>query len=103
MPSGILGRASLSANTDTTLYTVPSTKLSSLTINICNTNLVPALIRLAITDTGSVQANSWIFFDFGIPSNSTLEKTGIVMEAGEAIIINSSVANVTAMIYGYEE
>ena len=47
MASGILGNSDLSANTNTTVYTVPADTYSVVTVNFCNRGSNTANIRLA--------------------------------------------------------
>ena len=59
MASGILGRADLSATTETIVYTTPAGKTSSCTVSICNRSTSdPVKVRIAVTDLSTMTANS---------------------------------------------
>lgn len=103
MPSGILGRANLAATTNTTLYTVPATKVAAIGVNLCNRNATAVTARLAIATSGTPTTSDWIYYDVTIQGNSSLERTGLVVEAGENVVVYASATGVSAMTYGYEE
>lgn len=103
MPSGVLGRANLSATTNTTIYTVPATKLASFSVNICNRNTNSAAVRIAVSSSGTPAATDWVVYDAIVQGNGVLERSGLVAEAGQLVVVYASAANVTAMAFGYEE
>lgn len=104
MPSGILGRNNLTAAANTVVYTVPANTVTSASVSFCNRNSSAALIRLAVTDNvgGIPNDTDWFLFDVSLPGNAALERTGLVLETGEKIVVRSSIANVTSVVYGYE-
>jgi len=103
MASGILGTpADLAANTNTTIYNVPSDTFAVAAISICNRNTEAVRIRIALSATGTPTAAEWIEFDQAVSANGVLERTGVVVEAGKNIVVRSNSTNVTAMVYGIE-
>jgi len=103
MASGKLGGADLSAATNTTLYTVPSAKTASFSVNFCNRNASSVLVRLAIGSNATPATTDWLIYDVSIAGNGSLERTGLVLDASTLVVVYSSAANVTATAYGYEE
>ena len=104
MASGILGKADLSATTETTVYTTPSGKTSSCTLSICNRSTSDSVkVRVSLTDLSVMTANSYIEFEAAIPPAGVLERSAIVLAANEKIIVRSSAASVSAVIFGVEE
>jgi hypothetical protein len=103
MPSGILGQSAPAATTNTTLYTVPANRLATLNISVCNRGSTAALVRLAVAATGTPANAEWIEFDTTVPANGVLERTGIVANAAENIVVYSSTANMSFSAWGYEE
>lgn len=104
MASGILGQSAPSAATNTTVYTVPSGKVGTFTINIVNRNSSNATIRLAISATGTPSASEWI--EYGaqlLGGGGILERTGLVAEATKNVVIYSDVSDTSISVYGYEE
>lgn len=103
MPSGILGQSALSANTNTTVYTVPSAKLSTFNVNILNRSTTTVYVNLAISATGSPSDSELIEFNAAVPSRGILERTGLVAEAGKKVVVFATTANVSVSVYGFEE
>ena len=109
MPSGFLGKAKPAANTWNNIYTVPSAKISSFTINAVNQSGVPAGVDFAISTSstsGGVALTEYIEFDAMLQSvGSVLERTGLVSDDtnGKYIWVRSTTADVAFQVYGYEE
>ena len=104
MASGILGQSAPSATTNTTVYTVPSAKVGTFSINVVNRNITTATIRIAISATGNPSASEWIEYGAGVlASGGVLERTGLVAQAAKNVVVYSDVANTSFTIYGYEE
>ena len=82
MASGRLGAADLVAATDTGLYTVPASILTTLTVSLVNRNASAVKLRIAIIDgaLGALANEDYIEFDVDVAANGVLERTGIVME-----------------------
>lgn len=102
MASGRLGKADLAANTDVTLFTVASESVATVNINVCNRGAVNALVRIAIRE-GALGAADYIEYDAIVPPNGVIERTGIVMSAGEAVVCRAGAAGVSARVHGFEE
>lgn len=103
MASGTLGQSSPSASTNTTLYTVPSNKIATFNVSICNTNSTSVIVRLAIATTSSPSISEWIEYDSVIPANGVLERGGIMASANKLIVGYANATNVSFNVYGYEE
>lgn len=103
MASGRLGAVDLAATTNTTVYTVPSAKTASFSVNICNRNASAVTVRLALAATGTPGAAEWIEYDAVIPGNGVLERTGLMLDTGKLVVAYASAANVSVVTYGVEE
>jgi len=104
MASGILGTADLAITTITNVYAVPASTLASLNVNICNRNNAVARIRLALSASTGVQANSeFMEYETAIEAYGVLERTAIVLDAGKTLTVYSDTANVTVVVTGIEE
>ena len=102
MASGILGSSDLSANANTTIYTVPADTYSVVTVNFCNRGSNTASIRLATSTGDSPGGNEYLEYDVSVGPNGVLESTGIVIDATKKVVVRSSQASVTAMVMGIE-
>jgi hypothetical protein len=103
MASGILGKASLVAATETVLYTVPTGRVTSCSVNICNVSADTAKIRLALVDGATTTDAHYIEYDTSLASKGVMERTGLVVSAGQKVVVQSDTSNVSAVVYGFEE
>lgn len=102
MASGILGSSDLSANSNTTIYTVPADTYSVITVNFCNRGSSTANIRLATSTGDTPGGNEYLEYDVSVGPNGVLERTGIVIDATKKVVVRSSQASVTSMVMGIE-
>jgi hypothetical protein len=102
MPTGVLGRQDLASGTPTILYTVPVDTFAVITVNITNRNAANISIRVAISDSNSPAPADYLEFDTELVANGTLERGGIVVDAGKNIVINTDTAGVSCIAYGIE-
>jgi hypothetical protein len=103
MATGKLAGVDITAGTDTQIYNCPTTTFAVVTVSICNRGSATAQIRLAISDTGlPIQTTDYIEFDTNLAANGVLERTGIVLAAGQQITARSSNASVSFVVYGIE-
>ena len=102
MASGILGSSDLTANTNTTIYTVPADTYSVVTINFCNRGSNTTAIRLSTSTSDTPGAAEYLEYDVSVGPNGVLERTGIVIDATKKVVVRSSQANVTSMVMGIE-
>lgn len=103
MPSGKLGAAALVANTDTTVYTVPASTVSTVNVAIVNRGTTSAVVNVAIAPGATPGNADFVEFGVTIPPNGILERTAIVAGAGERVVVRSSTADCTVRVHGFEE
>lgn len=103
MASGKLGSATPSANTNTIVYTVPASTVSSINVAIVNRGSSDAVVNLAIATSGTPAAADYVEYGVTVPANGILERTAIVAGAGEHVVVNASTANCSVRVHGYEE
>lgn len=103
MASGILGKASLAATTETLLYTAPTGRVVSLSVNLCNLSADTAKVRLALVDGATTTAAHYIEYETPISAKGVMERTGLVISAGQKVVAYSDTANVSVVVYGFEE
>lgn len=72
-----------------------ASKPSVVTLNVCNTNTKEAKISVKINDVFLECLNE-------IGANGVLERTGVVLSAGDELKVQTSLPNVHFMAYGME-
>lgn len=103
MANGILGTpAALAATTNTTIYTVPSDTFAVLTVNITNRSTQSRNIRLALAASGTPTTAEYIEYDTELLGNGSLERSGIVIEAGKNIVAYANSTDISVVVYGIE-
>lgn len=102
MATGRLGVADLTAATDTTVYTVPASTFSVVTISVCNRSTADRTIRLAIADDDAPTNAEYIEYDVNLIAHGVLERTGVVIDAGKKVVARSNIQDVSVVVYGIE-
>ena len=104
MASGRLGVADVAATTNTLVYTVPAGVTATVNINVVNRNTSAAVVRVAIVDgnVGALAVEDYIEYETSLAAHGILERSGVVMSAGESVVVYSTLANVSIRVYGFE-
>jgi hypothetical protein len=105
MATGRLGTANITSTTATTAYTVPATTFSVVSVNVVNrSSAATALIRIAVSSSATPGLDEWIEYDSSLVANGVLERTGIVMDAGKLIVIQTTTSTpaLSVVVYGIE-
>ena len=100
------GAQTLTATTNTNLYTVPaSTSTVVSTINACNTSATADTIRIAVRPAGATLANQhYVAYNLTIPANSQYTFTGGVTLANTDVITIYSTNGTTSFgAFGQEQ
>lgn len=100
----VLGQAHPSANTDTTLYTVPgSTSAVCSTIAICNLG-VSTTYRIAIRPAGAtLEDKHYLAYEAAINQYDTVMLTiGATLAATDVVTIRAASGDVTFQLFGSE-
>jgi hypothetical protein len=103
MASGRLGANDLAATTNTTVYTVPAGKLATFNVSLTNRNATPVAVRLAMAATGTPTASEWLFYDYSLAANNTVERTGLVADATKLLVAYAGATGVSVVAYGLED
>ena len=103
MASGILGQSAPTANTNTTVYTVPASTTSTFSVSICNTGTAAITASLAVAASGTPGASEWLEYGAAIPAGGVLERTGLVAQATKNVVAHVSAATAAVSIFGSEE
>lgn len=105
MPTGRLGTANITTTSNTTLYTVPSSTFAVVSVNVVNrSSSTSAAVRIAIASAATPGNDEYIEFDSSVVANGTLERTGLVMDAGKLLVVQTPTATPTlsVVVYGIE-
>lgn len=102
MATGRLGVQDLTADTDTTVYTVPVGTYAVANVSITNRNTTAITMRLAMATTSTPDDEEWIEYNTVIIPNGVFERTGLVMQGGLNIVARADQANVGVTVYGIE-
>jgi hypothetical protein len=109
MSSGLQGKAKPAANTWNNIYTIPTGKIASFSVNASNQGTTSASIDIVIStasSSGSIAATEYIEFATTVTSNGgAYERTGLVSDDtnGKYVWVRSTTADVAFQVYGYEE
>lgn len=102
MANGKLGAADLAAGANTTLYN-PGTLTGTVTVSLCNRGATGTLVRLALASTANPTPAEWMEYDQYLPPAGVLERTAVVVGAGQLVVARASAAGVSAVVFGFEE
>lgn len=102
MATGRLGIADLTAATNATVYTVPAGYFAVVSVNICNRANVACSVRVAAAAADTPVNGEYLEYDVEIGGKGVLERTGIIIGAGQKIVVRSSADNVSAVVFGIE-
>ena len=101
----VLGQIAPTANTLTTIYTVPSaTQTVVSTVTVCNQSNVAATFRLAVQPANaSIASEHYINYDTALPGNDTIALTiGMTLGATDVISANASTSTISFNAFGSE-
>ncbi len=105
MATGRLGTANITSTADTTVYTVPATTFSVVSVNVVNrSSSASAQIRIAVASSATPAVAEYIEYDSALVANGVLERTGIVMDAGKLLVVQTptSTPTLSVVVYGIE-
>ena len=102
MATGLLGQAALAATTNTSVYVVPASTFTVLSVSILNRATTTATVRVALADSTTPTNAEWIEYNIELGASGVLERTGIMMNAGKQLVVWASNANVSVSCFGIE-
>ena len=105
MATGRLGAFNITTTADTTVYTCPVTTFSVVSVNICNrSSSTSANIRIAVSTLATPTTAEYIEYDTALVANGVLERTGIVMDAGRYLVVQTPTGSpsLSVVVYGIE-
>jgi hypothetical protein len=105
MATGRLGTANITTTSNTTVYTVPASTFAVVSLNIVNrSSSAASAIRIAVAGSASPSLDEYIEYDTSLVANGVLERTGIVMDAGKILVVQTPTATpaLSVVAYGIE-
>ena len=105
MATGSLGTANITTTSDTTVYTVPATTFSVVSVNVVNrSSSASAQIKIAVASSATPGLAEYIEYDSALVANGVLERTGIVMDATKLLVVSTPTATpaLSVVVYGIE-
>jgi hypothetical protein len=105
MATGRLGTANITTTSDNSVYTVPLANFAVVSVNVVNrSSSASALIRIAVASSATPGPAEYIEYDSALVANGVIERTGIVMDAGKIIVVQTPTAtpSLSVVVYGIE-
>lgn len=105
MATGRLGIQDLAATTYTNLYKVGVDLFTVASISLCNRSAGNVSLRVAVTTTDGPSAplnSEFIEYDVVLAPKGVLERTGLVLKAGEIVSVYASATGISAVAMGIE-
>lgn len=102
MATGRLSANDIAGATLTTVYECPADTYTVATLNLCNRGTESSVISVAIAATDSPTVAEYVEFETALLAKNVLERTGIVLAPTQRIVVNSSIANISAVVVGIE-
>lgn len=100
MASGILGQQTGTGD----VYTVPASTLAVVNISVLNNDTSNAeTVVLRIIPSGATAGNQHNIENISLASRGVLERTAIVLAAGDKINLATASSDVCTSVYGIEE
>ena len=99
MATGRLNGVDITTTGATSVYTCPVTTFSVVSVSICNRTASAVTVNLALTATGATPATTdYLEFGASLSANGVVERTGIVMSAGNQLVVTAGTGNALSVI-----
>jgi hypothetical protein len=102
MATGRLGTVTLSTGTNATVYTCPADTFAVVSVSFCNRSNNAQAFRLAIADASTPTTSEYVEYDAEVLPKGVLERTGLVLAAGQKIVAYASSSGASVVVYGIE-
>ena len=98
---GRLATADLSAGISSAVYQCP-VQYAVATVAIVNRNINSCKVRIAVGPNQSPDPEDYIEYETEIPGKGHLERTGVSVQAGNYIVVQSDSDAVNCVVWGSE-
>lgn len=104
MASGRLAKANPNADTITTVYTCPASYYAVITVALLNYTDSSTTFKLSILESGnsSPVVSDYLEYDCVLSSKNVIERSGLVLSAGQKVVVSSPTSGVIVNVYGIE-
>ena len=102
--SGRVASVDLEAYKNTVLYTAAPLTVVTFNTAFVNRGINPVKVRLAILDggIGALDLKDYVEYDFSLSGQGkVLERTGMVIKAGQSIMARTDIATVSISIFAW--
>jgi len=103
MASGLIAGVALAASTNTTLYTVPASTLSLVTVRLCNRSTSAVTVRIALSSSDTPSDGQYIVDELLAPNGGIVHESAITLDAGKKVVVWASATGVNANGWKIEE
>lgn len=93
----------LAANTDTLIYTVPTSTVADKNVRFCETGGAAATVRLSRTTGSTLVADDAVLWEFPLNANGYIELGQLFLNAGDKLYARASTAAVAVNHFGPED
>lgn len=103
MSSGIVFMGAITASA-TPVYTVAAGLVATVNIRCLNPNSGGATFDIGVAESATSVAKSYLEFSQDLASKDIIEETGVVLRAGQTVIVSASASTALFItIWGFEE
>ena len=103
MSNGRLGSAVLAENVGLPVYTCPANKTATVNFSAVNGSDSDGLLNVCIMSGGAPVAGEGIERDSLLEARQGIERTAIVLAAGQSLHFESTMTPVEVNVWGFEE
>jgi len=104
MAYGRLAKSNPIADTITTVYTCPAGFFSVITVSLLNYTDSATTFKLSVVETANASpiVSDFLEYDTVLSSKNIIERSGIVLGAGQKIVVSSPTSGCIINVYGIE-
>lgn len=85
------------------VWQVPLNQTATVTIRLVNRTSGNVKIRLALSDSNSLDDSYWAQYDHIIYPNDSYTEAGVVLNSQDYIFVQTDTSGVTALVWGFSQ
>ena len=104
MASGRLAKSNPVADTITSVYTCPAGFYSVITVSLLKYTDSATTFKLSVVETANASpvVSDYLEYDTVLSSKNVIERTGLVLSAGQKIMVSSQTSGCVINVFGIE-